>query len=107
MMRTSFTIVRGVFAVSMANVLATFAQFARRLIGQRTREALEVKRTEGVRLGRPPVLPQKVRTRIQAERAERRSLAANAAALNADRVPTAHGGARWHASTVRAVLQHA
>src|SRR6266567_961706 len=61
---------------AMANVLATFAQFERRLIGQRTREALAIKRTEGVRLGRPPVLPQKVRTRIHAERAEQRSLAA-------------------------------
>ena|SRR5438067_2384655 len=107
MMRTSFTIVRGVFAVAMANVLATFAQFERRLIGQRTREALAVKRTEGVRLGRPPVLPQKVRTRIQAERADRRSLAAIAAALNGDRVPTARGGVQWHPSTVRAVLKHA
>jgi DNA invertase Pin-like site-specific DNA recombinase len=89
---------------AMANVLATFAQFERRLIGQRTREALAVKRSEGVRLGRPPTLPEKVRKRIRAERAERRSLAAIASALNADRVPTAQGGARWHPSTVRAVL---
>jgi DNA invertase Pin-like site-specific DNA recombinase len=38
---------------AMAHVLATFAQFERRLIGQRTREALAVKRKQGVRLGRP------------------------------------------------------
>ena len=103
MMRASFTIVRGVFAVAMANVLATFAQFERRLIGQRTREALAIKRTEGVRLGRPPVLPG--RCCIRSERAERRSLAAIATALNRDRIPTAHGGVQWHPSTVRAVLQ--
>jgi DNA invertase Pin-like site-specific DNA recombinase len=36
--------------------LATFAQFERRLIAQRTREALAVKRAQGVRLGRPPAL---------------------------------------------------
>ncbi len=88
----------------MANVLATFAQFERRLIGQRTREALAIKRSEGVRLGRPPKLDPEVRKRIHAERAEHRSLAAIAAALNADNIPTAHGGARWHPSTVRAVL---
>lgn len=41
----------------MANVLAVFAQFERRLIGQRTREALAVKRLQGVRLGRRPSLP--------------------------------------------------
>ena len=45
---------------AMANVLATFAQFERRLISQRTREALAVKRAQGVRLGRPPTLPQAV-----------------------------------------------
>jgi DNA invertase Pin-like site-specific DNA recombinase len=89
---------------AMANVLATFAQFERRLIGQRTREALAIKRKEGVRLGRPRTLPQQVRTRIRRERAKRRSLAAIADALNADKIPTAHGGARWHASTVRNVL---
>src|SRR5437763_3530405 len=33
---------------AMANVLATFAQFERRLIGQRTAEALEVRRAAGV-----------------------------------------------------------
>ena len=41
---------------AMANVLAMFAQFERRLISQRTREALAVKRSQGVRLGRPPTL---------------------------------------------------
>src|SRR5450631_4374016 len=49
---------------AMANVLATFAQFERRLIGQRTREALAAKRASGVRLGRPVSLPVAVRERI-------------------------------------------
>ena len=44
----------------MANVLATFAQFERRLISQRTREALAVKKSQGVRLGRPSTMPKKV-----------------------------------------------
>jgi DNA invertase Pin-like site-specific DNA recombinase len=89
---------------AMMSVLATFSQLERRLIGQRTREALAVKRQEGVRLGRPRTLPAQVRRRIQRERGKQKSLAAIAAALNADEVATAHGGARWHASTVRAVL---
>jgi DNA invertase Pin-like site-specific DNA recombinase len=37
---------------AMAHVLAMFAQFERRLISQRTREALAVKREKGVVLGR-------------------------------------------------------
>src|SRR5438270_7418861 len=37
----------------MATVLASFAQFERRLIGVRTKEALAEKRAMGVQLGRP------------------------------------------------------
>src|SRR2546423_14611650 len=47
---------------AMAHVLATFAQFERRLIGERTREALAVKKRQGVRPGRPAsVSPQPAR----------------------------------------------
>ena len=88
---------------AMANVLATFAQFERRLIALRTREALAVKRSQGVRLGRPPTLDPKTVSRIRRERRRGKTLAAIAAGLAEDQVPTAHGG-RWHAATVRAVL---
>jgi len=53
---------------AMANVLATFAQFERRLISQRTKEALAIKRAQGVRLGRPRTMPTGVRHRIERER---------------------------------------
>jgi DNA invertase Pin-like site-specific DNA recombinase len=43
-----------------ANVIASAAQYERRLIGQRTREGLAAKRAAGVRLGRPSVLPVEV-----------------------------------------------
>jgi DNA invertase Pin-like site-specific DNA recombinase len=89
---------------AMAHVLATFAQFERRLIGQRTREALAVRKAEGVRLGRPRLLPSKVRTRIKRRRKSGASLSAIAEELNRDRVPTAQGGRRWYPSTVRAIL---
>lgn len=89
---------------AVASVLAVFAQFERRLIGQRTREALAVKKAQGVQLGRPRQLSKKVRTRIKRRRAAGKSLAAIAGELNRDEVPTAHGGAQWHPSTVRAVL---
>jgi DNA invertase Pin-like site-specific DNA recombinase len=86
---------------AMANVLATFAQFERRLIGQRTREALAAKRAAGVRLGRPQSLPADVRARIVSARQAGRSFAAIAGELNADQVPTAQGGKQWWPSTVR------
>ena len=49
-------------------------------------------------------MPEKVRSRIERERAKGKSRSAIAAELNASGVPTVHGGARWHASTVRKIL---
>jgi DNA invertase Pin-like site-specific DNA recombinase len=90
---------------AMANVLATFAQFERRLISQRTRVALAVKRSQGIVLGRPVTLPASVARRIRREREKGKSLAAIADELNRDRVPTAQGGVSWYPATVRVVLQ--
>jgi DNA invertase Pin-like site-specific DNA recombinase len=88
----------------VANVMASVAQWEREVIGQRTKDALAVKRSEGVRLGRPPVLSASVRGRIKKMRSQGRSLQAIADALNEKGIPTAHDGAKWHPSTVRAVL---
>jgi DNA invertase Pin-like site-specific DNA recombinase len=87
-----------------ANVTATFAQFERRLIGQRTREALAAKRAQGVRLGRPRRTPDRVLRRIVRERKKGTSLAAIADKLNRDGEPTSQGGKQWYPATVRAVL---
>jgi hypothetical protein len=45
-----------------------------------------------------------VRSRIAAGHSAGISLSAIARQLNAEAVPTAHGGARWYPSTVRAVV---
>lgn len=89
----------------MANVLAVFAQFERRLIGQRTREALAIKRQLGVHLGRPRSLSDEMVALIRRRRARGLSLAAIATTLNRERRATAHGGRQWHVSTVQAVLK--
>jgi DNA invertase Pin-like site-specific DNA recombinase len=88
----------------MANVLAVFAHFERRLIGQRTKDALAVKRSQGVKLGRPRQVPELVRRRIRSLRARGLSLEAIASKLNEDGVSTAQGGKRWYPSTVRSLL---
>ena len=59
------------------------------------------------RPGRPRELPPDVPERIRAEHDAGRPLRRIAAGLNLDGVPTAHGGRRWWASTVRAVLASA
>jgi len=87
----------------IANVMASFAQFERQLIGQGTKEALAEKRRAGVRLGRPPCLPESVRARIHDMRHRRLGLAGIAAALNLEGVPTAHGG-QWHPTTIRRLI---
>jgi DNA invertase Pin-like site-specific DNA recombinase len=88
----------------VANILASTAQWERRIIGQRTKEALAVKKAQGVRLGRPRTLPSSVVGRIRRERTSGRSFAAIAAGLNRDEVPTAQGGREWYPATVRYVL---
>jgi DNA invertase Pin-like site-specific DNA recombinase len=88
---------------AMVHMLATFAQFERRLIAQRTREALAIKKAQGVQLGRRPTVPQAVVRRIQRQRARGDTFRKIATDLNRDAVPTAQGGREWYAATVRHV----
>lgn len=89
----------------LANVMASAAQWERRIIGQRTRDALAVKRAQGIRLGRPASIAPELAARIQAmRRAERMTLQAICDRLNAEGVPTARGGREWRPTSLRAVL---
>lgn len=87
----------------MASVLATFAQFERRLIGQRTRDALAVKRAQGVRLGRPREMSPEAVARIHALHRRGYRVAEIARKLNEEGVPTPRNG-RWHPPGVSRVL---
>lgn len=91
----------------MANVLMTFAEFERELIGERTKNALAVKKAQGVRLGRERLIPNRVRKQILQLHGSGMSLRAVAAELNRRKVATAGGGVQWYASTIRSVLQQA
>jgi DNA invertase Pin-like site-specific DNA recombinase len=88
----------------VASVMVSVAQWERRAIGQRTKEALAAKKAQGGVLGRPRQLPDNVRSRIHHMRGQGLSLRAIADTLNGEGVPTAQGGAKWHPSTIRAVL---
>ena len=106
----------------MLHIYAALAEKERRMISERTRAALAVRKAQGARLGNPTNIAEaglKGATR-SAEEASRfaanvapivrevqcsgvRSLRGIAAALNARGVKTARGG-RWQATQVQAVL---
>ncbi len=88
---------------AMAQVLAVFAELERRLVGERTKAALAVKRAQGVRLGRPPTLSVEVVERIVAAKEAGSTWSAIARELNDEGVPTAQGGRCWYPATVRTV----
>lgn len=89
---------------AMASIVATFSQLERRLIGQRTREALAVKRGQGVRLGRPPAIKPEIANRIRQARASGATLREIAERLNRDGVPTPRGGTQWRPSSFGRIL---
>lgn len=86
------------------SMFASVARFERDRISERTREALAIKRAQGVRLGRPSVLSTETVGRIVAEHQAGTSLRGIADGLNRDAIPTARGGGIWYGSTVRKVL---
>jgi hypothetical protein len=73
-----------------------------RIVAERRRTARP--RLEPAARGRSPAVPPEVAKRIHHDRSSGKSLRQIATDLNAERVPTAHGGERWWPSTVRAVL---
>jgi len=89
----------------LASVMASAAQWERRIIGTRTREALEAKRASGVRLGRPSQIDPRLLLRIKAMRDGGQTLQSIADDLNEAGVPTARAAAWWRTSSVSAALQ--
>lgn len=99
----------------MLTMLASFAEFERRIISKRTKAALAVKKARGFKLGSPnPSAGGQAAAKANAETAERvaakalpvitahpgASLREMARILTAEGVPTYTGGRIWHPSSV-------
>jgi hypothetical protein len=80
-----------------------FTDEQRRLISERTRAALAIRREQGVRLGRPPTVPALAVEYIVMARDRGDSWSSIARTLNGSELDPAQGGRRWYASTVRAI----
>lgn len=88
----------------MANILATFSQFERRLIGQRTSEALRAKQAQGVKLGGPRIVDAVTVQRMTSLRASGASYREIARLLREEGRSAPRGGSAWHPDSVRRVL---
>lgn len=86
---------------AMANMLATFAQFERRLIGERTKAALAARKAQGKTLGRPRQMPVNVARRIVDMRHGGMTYGAIARTLTDEQVLSPAGRSTWQESTVR------
>lgn len=88
----------------MAGILALFAQWERRVIIQRTKDALAVKKSQGVVLGRPRQITDETLEEVARLYAGCLTYFHTAAQLNDAGVPTARGTGKWHPDTVRKLL---
>jgi DNA invertase Pin-like site-specific DNA recombinase len=91
----------------MASVMASAAQWERRIISQRTSDVLQAKKAQGQRLGRPSGLSSEVVARIVKERTAGQTWQAIAAGLHADGITASRGGTTWYPSSVKAVYDSA
>lgn len=90
---------------AMAQVTMTFAELERRRIGERTRDGMaKIKEQTGKHMGRRAKLPLETALYVHKLKLSGLSLRMIADRLTAELVPTATGG-RWHASSVKAVLE--
>ena len=89
-----------------AGVLAVVAQYERRLIGARTREAMAAAKALGARFGRPVEHSPTAQRLVVEMRESGATLQQIADRLTEQGVATPRGG-RWHPSTVRSILNSA
>lgn len=89
----------------LAGILALFAQFERDIIIQRTNDGLDVKKAQGVRLGRRREISDELLLAIVGMYQVEGNFSAVARWLNEAGTPTAQGGKMWHPATIQKVVQ--
>jgi DNA invertase Pin-like site-specific DNA recombinase len=89
----------------VVTIMAAMAEMERGMISERQKDVHRDRRSNGkkwgIDLGPLPDIEQSIRERIYKERNLGISYQLIADGLNAESVPTAHGGEKWYAATVR------
>ena len=95
-----------IMGAGMYNMALNFAEIERKFIGARTAAAMQEKAAKGEHMGRTAVLPVETMLYIHQlqNEGEKLSLRKIADRLTVEGIPTATGK-KWHASTVKAVLE--
>ena len=88
----------------VANIMIAMAQWERKIIGQRTKDALAAVKARGTHVGRKSNVDPETMRLIRVLRDSGKSYAGIATALEQEGVATSQGGT-WHAATVRKLYQ--
>lgn len=88
----------------VANIMIAMAQWERKIIGERTRNALAAVKARGTHVGRKSNVDPETMRLIRVLRKDGKSYAGIAEALEREGIATAQGGT-WHAATVRKLYQ--
>jgi DNA invertase Pin-like site-specific DNA recombinase len=89
----------------VATIMATLAQWERRMTSQRTTDALAARRRDGVLLGRPVSTDPQAEFLIRVLAGRGVGPSEIARELNAARIPTSQGGLCWRRSSVQAITR--
>jgi DNA invertase Pin-like site-specific DNA recombinase len=90
-----------------ASIMASFAEFERRRIGERTKAAMSVAKSRGVHCGRRSLASTELISEIVAKRGAGLTLRAIASELSSEGVATLGGAQAWSAESVRLLLKRA
>jgi DNA invertase Pin-like site-specific DNA recombinase len=89
----------------VVTIMSAMAEMERGMISLRQKDVHQDRRTNGkvwgIDLGPLPLINESIKDRIERERSLGLSYNLIAQGLNRDAIPTALGGKKWHASTVR------
>lgn len=87
-----------------AQVIAAFAEYERRLISQRTKEAMKAAKDRGVHCGVTSKVPQEIVERVVNERLSGTTWMGICDELDADGIPTAREAEFWQVGSVQSVF---